>query len=271
MQIAIAMNPSTSEEILLSMLEYGCDHVSEAIASNENASQKIIEQLLMANKEEKVEKKIYSLVLENNRTIPHKLIDKVTKDRDLMCSLMSNKNLDLKILDKISNLTKEKIEVNSWRLASSINTPKDILVKLSQDNDFYVGDYVRYLVAINPHTPTILAIEILEQFLDKEDGINFRTIEAYLKINPLKKSLIVERYLKNSSSNIVHLILSFHPYVSKINFMQYSKSLDWLERYAIAQNYNTPVDVLHKLASDANKIVRAAAKDNLAKKEKAKV
>ena len=48
---------------------------------------------------------------------------------------------------------------------------------------------------------------------------------------------------------------------------QKSFSLYWQERYAIAQNQNTPLDVLKKLANDANKVVRAAAKENLEHKQ----
>jgi hypothetical protein len=42
----------------------------------------------------------------------------------------------------------------------------------------------------------------------------------------------------------------------------------WLERYAIAQNSNTPTDTLKALAKDANCIVRAAAKANLASRNR---
>lgn len=142
-QIAIAMNPNTSEEILLSMIEYDCSYIREAIASNKNASKKVIKQLLITNKEKESEEKIYSLILANNITPPQKLVDKAINNQDLLCSLISNKNLDLKILDNISNLTKDKIELPSWRLASNSNTSVDTLVKLSENSDFYTRDYIR--------------------------------------------------------------------------------------------------------------------------------
>ncbi|MGL6339227.1 MAG: hypothetical protein ACRC80_08815, partial [Waterburya sp.] len=249
--------------ILLSMIKYNCSYIREAIASNKNASKKVIKQLLITNKEKESEEKIYSLILANNINPPQKLVDKAINNQDLLRSLISNKDLDLKILDNISNLTKDKIELTSWRLASNSNTSVATLVKLSETADFYTRDYVRYLVATNPQTPVELSIEILEHFLNKEDGVNFRLIEAYLEVNPSGISSTVERYLKHSSSNIVRLILLFNPYISKIDFKKHSESLDWLERYAIAQNPNTPLDIIQKLTNDANKVVRAAAKDNL--------
>lgn len=48
-------------------------------------------------------------------------------------------------------------------------------------------------------------------------------------------------------------------YVLADNF----NSLFWWERYAIAQNPNTPDDTLMLMIKDSNRIVRAAAKFNL--------
>jgi hypothetical protein len=44
---------------------------------------------------------------------------------------------------------------------------------------------------------------------------------------------------------------------------EHSHSQAWLERYAITQNPNTPLDTLQALTQDANRIVRAAAKAHL--------
>ena len=38
-------------------------------------------------------------------------------------------------------------------------------------------------------------------------------------------------------------------------------------RKEVTQNRNTPLDILKKLTNDANKVVRAAAKDNLENKQ----
>ncbi len=37
--------------------------------------------------------------------------------------------------------------------------------------------------------------------------------------------------------------------------------------FAIAQNPNTPLDIIQKLTNDGNKVVRAAAKENLKNKQ----
>jgi hypothetical protein len=54
-----------------------------------------------------------------------------------------------------------------------------------------------------------------------------------------------------------------HPQTPAKALAENCRSLIWLERYAIAQNSNTPIDTLKTLALDANRIVRAAAKANL--------
>ncbi|MGL5079342.1 MAG: hypothetical protein ACRDBG_26370 [Waterburya sp.] len=41
-------------------------------------------------------------------------------------------------------------------------------------------------------------------------------------------------------------------------------SISWLERYAIAQNKQTPQETLEILAQDNNRIVRATAKETIA-------
>jgi hypothetical protein len=95
------------------VIKYDCSYIREAIASNKNASKKVIKQLLITNKEKESEEKIYSLILANNINPPQKLVDKAINNQDLLRSLISNKDLDLKILDNISNLTKDKIELTS--------------------------------------------------------------------------------------------------------------------------------------------------------------
>lgn len=46
-----------------------------------------------------------------------------------------------------------------------------------------------------------------------------------------------------------------------------SKSIDWLERAAVARNKKTPQEILERLAEDADGIVRSLAKDNLLNKK----
>jgi hypothetical protein len=42
-----------------------------------------------------------------------------------------------------------------------------------------------------------------------------------------------------------------------------SRSIRWLERYAIAKHPNTPISIVRQLALDANRVVRATARNRL--------
>jgi hypothetical protein len=50
-----------------------------------------------------------------------------------------------------------------------------------------------------------------------------------------------------------------HPLTPVQCLNQGSESLSWLERYAVANNPATPIELRQNLAQDSNRIVRAAA------------
>ncbi|WP_461927323.1 hypothetical protein [Nostoc sp.] len=54
-----------------------------------------------------------------------------------------------------------------------------------------------------------------------------------------------------------------NPHIPSSFLARYYKSWFWPERYAIAQNPNTHRDICQQLTQDPNRIVRAAARDNL--------
>ena len=51
--------------------------------------------------------------------------------------------------------------------------------------------------------------------------------------------------------------------VNETNLKSACKSLDWLERAAIARNMNTPIDILELLVDDPDSVVRTLAQKNL--------
>jgi hypothetical protein len=63
--------------------------------------------------------------------------------------------------------------------------------------------------------------------------------------------------------SLSRIIVLLHSQTPQEVLAENSRSLVWLERYAVAQNSNTPPNILKALAQDANRIVRAAAKANL--------
>ena len=69
------------------------------------------------------------------------------------------------------------------------------------------------------------------------------------------------------SFSLYRLIPFFHPEISSNLLAENALSDCWWERYAIAQNPNTPLTIIQKLAKDGNRIVRAAAKTRLETKQ----
>ena len=73
---------------------------------------------------------------------------------------------------------------------------------------------------------------------------------------------MINHYI-NSKSYIVTYIALLQTQASQEILQQKSLSISWLERFAVAQNLNTSVGVLKKLAQDSNQLVCAAAKQSL--------
>lgn len=86
----------------------------------------------------------------------------------------------------------------------------------------------------------------------------------------LEQIMVEEQRLLNrwessiSAANRLTVLLDNQTPVSIL--AKVSRSTSWLERYAIAQNHNTPLPILQRLTKDGNRIVRNAAKVRLENK-----
>lgn len=67
----------------------------------------------------------------------------------------------------------------------------------------------------------------------------------------------------HSSVPFVRFISLMHPLIPIEFLQQGSQSLLWWERYAVAINYATPLQIQQQLTGDCNCIVKAVAKENL--------
>lgn len=141
------------------------------------------------------------------------------------------------------------------------HTPLDLLEKLATDKSYEI----RSGVAKNPSTPIIL----LQQLANDEDK-GVRSI-AYTNLNKLETSpsytLEQKKAILNSLANtnepsLARLAVFLSDYAKESLLVSNFSSPSWLERYAIAQNKNTPSDILKHLEKDGNQIVRAAARAN---------
>jgi len=114
-------------------------------------------------------------------------------------------------------------------------------------------------VAANPNTSVSLLARLLRD--DSEDVLKF-VVPRYLTHFPEQISLVEKFYRQELTYSYSRLVMLFHPQISPDLLRKNSRSLSWLERYAIAQNPNTPQDILQNLRQDTNRIVKAAALNN---------
>lgn len=77
------------------------------------------------------------------------------------------------------------------------------------------------------------------------------------------KKYILDLVVRENRPSLIRLLLLLDRDIEKAFLIKYYDSVCWLERYAIAQNTNTPETIRQRLAQDGNRIVRAAAKAHL--------
>ena len=67
----------------------------------------------------------------------------------------------------------------------------------------------------------------------------------------------------NSNNAFVRFITLLHPLTPEEILTQAANSASWLERYAVAENESTPLEICSILTRDSNRIVRTTANQNL--------
>jgi hypothetical protein len=75
--------------------------------------------------------------------------------------------------------------------------------------------------------------------------------------------LVLEHYRKDYTDSFNWLLLMQHPEIPAQFLAENVRSSVWIDRYAVAQHPNTPLNQVEVLARDGNRIVLAAAKANL--------
>ncbi|MDB9511198.1 hypothetical protein PN499_08390 [Kamptonema animale CS-326] len=289
--LLLAENPKTTKEVLFQLVNSQYSHVAEAARLHVKLAGEMdsgwdrtaIEALLsstIGGQEfgdflEQLEKinslpefaieslpKNYSAFKKNtgNCTTPASELEYLAKDNNLWTQLFlaNNPNTPTCVLQ---DLAKNNHVWLCQSLANNPNTPARVLQQLAKDN--YRG--VRQNVAKNPNTPENILKLLLS---DSSESVRRFAIARYLAHNADGLFTVLKYYpIEYSTPCFSRLIVLMHPeFPSKL--VQKCDSLVWLERYAIAQNSNTSLDLLKFLVNDSNRIVRAAAKDNLYQKAK---
>ena len=163
-----------------------------------------------------------------------------------------------------AELLREMAGDASWNIREIVarhpNCSVDDLRTLAGDHD----RDVRAAVGANHTTP----LGLLEALADDQDP---RVRRAVLS-NPIwvgtgrpRRAGAFARSLLRSESAIVRVIglLSGEIDATSLRRLRHVRSIDWIERFAVAVHPNTPADVRSVLGLDANAVVRAGAKGEL--------
>ncbi len=275
---SVAQNPNTPASLLEELIRDERWVIRLAIARNPNAPVSLLEQLAEDN-EERVRLNVamylntpVSLLQqwageEDNIAVrrsaaehpntPVTLLEQLAKDGDayVRSNVARNQNAPASLLEQLAKDGDGYGYVRS-NVARNPKAPASLLEQLAKDRD----GYVRIKVAEHPNIP----LSVLEYLLDDLVPMVRRVaVERYLAQNPEGLPVVLEHYAKNFASSYSRFLVLLHPQIPSKALADNFRSSSWLERYAIAQHPNTPLDTLHTLAVDANRIVRAAAKANL--------
>jgi hypothetical protein len=71
---------------------------------------------------------------------------------------------------------------------------------------------------------------------------------------------VLAQLVESPEPSVAKIYLLLHPIAPSEFLAQYFRSSFWWERYAVAQNPNTPFNIRQYLIQDGKRIVRAAAK-----------
>lgn len=136
-------------------------------------------------------------------------------------------------------------------IASHHNASDGILDRLSNNQDYII----RLTVAENNNTSVSLLSKLIK---DNDREVRQAAIKNYLNKYPQGLLEILEIYGNKYQSRIVRLLALLHPQVPEKILIKNSRSLYWLESYAVAANPNTPDFIKQQLSKDGNSIVHTA-------------
>ena len=228
---ALVRHPNLTEELWLKLAEDEAVLVRETVACWEQTPVEILE--LLASDEE-VEVRIK--VAQNSNT-PQNILETLAGDEDsqVLEAVASNPSISITILEQLTN--DEKIEVRR-AVDENPNNPENTSESLEDD--------------------------IFEP-LPKQTSITLSELPRIYDSNNDDLTIVLTEYAE-SENTFVRFVTLLHPVTPRRILAQGADSVFWLERYAVAENEATSLELLETLARDGNWIVRAAANQSLSSK-----
>ena len=233
--------------------------------------------------------------LANHPNAPVSILEQLAKHyyQQIRVNVYKNRNtpkyLKDELLQNFKHISSKEKEQKIWLFEEL--TTDDIQKKIFQDSKSPVYDYE---IICHPETQYYIIEKFKELYrvlLDKETSNDKRISQSLInnpntplnikqalqyrlpeKISPTLKgltrlynsetddlSILLSEYVQ-SQTPFVRFISLMHPLIPTEFLQQYSQSLLWWERYAIAINPSTPLQIRERLTEDCNCIVKAAAK-----------
>lgn len=291
--VAIALHPNTPVAALEELVNTTDWRVHSVVAKNPKTSVTALEKLAREDNW-----KVREVVAQNYNT-PAIALEELLQDKDkyVRAAAIANPNTPKNLLEQIEHLNSPKtpgdrlaeLATSEWliireRVALHPNTPVSLLEELAKDknsairlavaqNPNTLGSILEQLlddkvkevaiaIAANPNTPVSL-LEELAQKKTRNKELQEAAIKNIFSRYPDKAVALLEGYLKSFKPSFTRLLVFLNPQAPSSFLAKNFRSSSWLERYAIAQNPNTPPHTLKFLAQDGNRIVRAATSANL--------
>ncbi len=250
LKISLAANANTPVDILEKLEREGGDAVRDRLAGNPTTPKHLLEKFAGSKRERTRE------LLASNPQLPESAIQLLVED----------KNYYVRKAIAANELAPFELALKLWRDSKFYTLPSGAAA-----NDLEKG-FVKFMLSdsqnafnsfasLGKHSPR----QYSDFFADFTQATK-KIVSRYLKEKPEGLSVLLELIIaktKTESRELARTIALWHPQMPAKILAENGRSLLWLERCAIAQNPNTPKETLQLLAADGNRIIGAAAKENL--------
>jgi hypothetical protein len=195
----------------------------------------------------------------NREDIPLDTLELLVLDRavEVRQKLAINQNIPISILTKLAVDTELNVRIV---MAYSPSTPISLLEQLAADEKIEV----RRAVARNSQAPASLKDklrDILPDSIPRHRSFTLRSLSRVYNSQTDDLPTILGEY-SQSDNLFVRLVILRHP-LTPIEILERGmRSIEWIDRYSVADNPSTPESIYRQLTQDSNQIVRAVANAN---------
>ncbi|MBW4511058.1 MAG: hypothetical protein KME64_31760 [Scytonematopsis contorta HA4267-MV1] len=251
---SLALNNIPSE-VLMQLAENPNPNVCCAITNNSNITQQLWEKLAQ-HKQASVRQGIAA-----KSNIPVNILEILATDSDkqVRAKVASNNNSSGVVLELLAEDEEASVRTG---VASNHSVSVTILEQLAKDKKVEV----RRAVAQNPNATTFIC-ESLSDLIVKPTSKHsisptLRGLSRLYNASTDDLPTILSEYAQSENA-FVRLVTFLHSQTPVDILMRAAQSVSWLERYAVADNPGTSLEIRQHLTQDSNRIVRTVAVGNL--------